>query len=116
MVLNDSLDAPQNQPIRQGEVDGVRVSYADYLRAGETISSVSSVTVTGASTSVTVASAAVSTAALIVLGASVTTGEVVTFNVTAGSTATAGQYEATVTAVSSTSRTSVRRVGLTVVG
>ena len=116
MVLNDALDAPQNQTLRKGDTDGVRLSYADYLRTGETVSSVGSVTVTGESTAVTVASAAVSTGAVTVLGVSVGAGAVVTFNVVAGSTATAGQYEATVTATTSASRISVRRVGLTVVG
>tara|TARA_R100000458_G_C8257285_1_gene233253 strand:- start:549 stop:899 length:351 start_codon:yes stop_codon:yes gene_type:complete len=116
MVLNDSLDAPQNQTLRKGETDGVRVDYTDYLRTGETISSVGSVAITGESTAVTVASAAVSTGALSVLGASVAAGAAVTFNVVAGSTATSGHYEATITATTSTSRISVRRIGLTVVG
>tara|TARA_Y100000593_G_scaffold16150_1_gene32030 strand:+ start:644 stop:997 length:354 start_codon:yes stop_codon:yes gene_type:complete len=117
MAINDALDAPQKPTLRKGDVDGFRVDMTDYLRSTETISSVTSVTVTGVSTgAITVASAAASTGALTILGQSVGAGQAITFNVTVASTATVGTYEATIKAVTSDSRTGHRRVAFTVVG
>ena len=114
-MIEHGLDAAQIQYMRAGEVDGVRVDYSDYLRSGETLASVSSVAITGNSTGVVVSGAAVSTGALVILGQSVEASKAVTFNLTAGSTAAAGFYVCTVTAVSSNSRTSKRRVGFQLV-
>jgi hypothetical protein len=114
-MLDNALDAPQIQTMRAGETDGVRVDYTDYLRSGETISSITSVTITGESTAVTSASAAVTTAAVTILGNSVTTANALTFTLTATSTATVGSYEATIIAVSSASRTSKRKIGFNVI-
>ena len=115
MTLDDAIDAPQIQTLRQGDTDGVRIDYTDYLRSGETLSSVTSVTITGGSTNVTPSAAAVSTGSLTILGQTVDTAKAVTFTVTVGSTAAAGLYTATVTAATSNSRTGVRRVGFNVV-
>lgn len=115
MALDESLDPRERQTIRAGDTDGVRVSYAEYLRAGETVSSVSAIEITGTSTNISVSSAAPSTAILKILGLSVAVAEAVTFTVAATTSATAGLYEVALTTASSASRTAIRRVGINVV-
>ena len=117
MVLDADLDSPNIQSVRQGEVEGARVDFTNHLREGETLSSVSSIAIQGPSTAaVTAASAAVSTSSLNVLTASASAGTVVTFALTAGSTASVGKYEALITVVTSSSRTLKRKIGMLVVG
>ena len=115
MALDESLDPRERQTIRAGDTNGVRVSYADYLRAGETVSSVSAIELTGTSTNISVSSAAVSTGVLTILGASVAAAEAVTFTVAATTAASAGLYQVTLTTATSASRTAKRRVGINVV-
>lgn len=115
MALDESLDPRERQTMRAGDTDGVRVSYADYLRTGETVSSVSAIEITGTSTNISVSSAAVSTGALAILGTSVAAGAAVTFTVAATTAATAGLYEVTLTTATTNSRTARRRVGINVV-
>tara|TARA_R100000808_G_C2126091_1_gene136335 strand:+ start:356 stop:706 length:351 start_codon:yes stop_codon:yes gene_type:complete len=115
MTLDDALDAPQIQTLRQGDTDGVRIDYSDQLRSGETLSSVTSVSITGGSTNVTASAAAVSSTTLTILGQTVAAANAITFTVTVGSTAAAGLYTATVTAATSNSRTMVRRSGFNIV-
>lgn len=115
MALDESLDPRERQTIRAGDTDGVRVSYAEYLRAGETVSSITATSISGTSTEVTVSSAAASTAILKILGLSVAVAEAVTFTVAATTAATAGLYEVSLTTASSASRTAKRRVGINVV-
>ena len=115
MAFDESIDARERQTVRAGDTDGVRVSYTDYLRAGETLSSVSSIEITGTSTNITVSSAAVSTGVLTILGASVPAAQAVTFTVSPTTAATAGLYQVTLTTATSTSRTAKRRLGINVV-
>ena len=116
MALDFGLDAPQIQHIRQGETDGCRLDYTDYLRSGETISSVSLVEITAGTSAATIAGAAVSTGSLTILGNTVSAAAAVTFSVTVGSTARVGLYEATVRTTTTASRVAKRRVGFQVVG
>ena len=116
MSLNSSIDAPQWQTVRAGDTSGARVDYTDQLRTGETISSITSITLTGESTAVTASAAAASTGALAILGSTVSAGAAVTFTITATSTASPGAYYATVTSVTTASQVMVRKVGISVVG
>ena len=115
MGLDESLDPRERQTIRAGDTDGVRISYADYLRSGETLSSISSIEITGTSTNISVSSAAVSTGVLTILGTSVAASEAVTFTVAATTAATAGLYQVTLPTAPSHSRTAKRRLGINVV-
>ncbi len=115
MALDYGLDAAQIQYIRQGETDGARVDYTAYLRSGETISNVSAVAITGTSTGATASSIAASTAALTILGQTVSIASAVTFNIAVGSTASIGFYEALITTTTSDSRIGKRKIGFSVV-
>jgi hypothetical protein len=115
MAFDESIDARERQTIRAGDTDGVRVSYADYLRSGETLSSISSIEITGTSTNISVSGAAVSTGVLTILGASVAAAAAITFTVAPTTAATAGLYEVTLTTATSNSRTAKRRLGINIV-
>jgi hypothetical protein len=115
MGLDESIDARERQTIRAGDTDGVRLSFADYLRTGETLSSVSSIEITGTSTNITVTGAAVSTGALTILGKSVAAANAVTFTVAPTTAATVGLYQVTLTTATSNSRVAKRRIALNVV-
>lgn len=115
MAIDKAIDAPERQTIRAGDTDGVRLSYAKYLRSGETLSSISSVEITGTSTNISVSGASVSTGALTINGKSVAAAEAVTLTVTPTTAASIGLYQISLKTVTSDSRTAIRRLNVSVV-
>lgn len=95
----------------QNETKNAAVDFTGQLRSGETISSVTSVTISPSGP--TLSNNAVSGSAMDINGTSVAAGKAITFRIT-GSAATKGQYTITATVATSSSQVLVSLLPLRV--